>query len=106
MATGDENITKTTRIRGPQLEHNTDGGTSTSGPKARPPSRLDKARAKLSTLLIAGADSTTIEADLEAHRQLILKEVDELAAAKRLLEITRREYDRAHGFTPAGNDPS
>jgi hypothetical protein len=107
MATGDENVTKTTRTRGPQLERNADGGASASGPKAPPPpSQLEEARAKLSTPLTAGADPTTIEADLEAHRQLLLKQADELAAAKRQLEITRREYDHAHGFTPGGNDPS
>jgi hypothetical protein len=43
---------------------------------------------------------------LQAHRQLHLRQTDELAAAKRQLKITRREYDRAHGFTPAVNNPS
>nr|XP_051199093.1 uncharacterized protein LOC127312612 [Lolium perenne] len=107
MATGDENTTRTTRVRGPNLERNADGGGSGSGPKAPPPpSRLEEARAKLSTPLTAGADPTTIEADLEAHRQFLLKQAEEVAAAKRQLEITRREFDRAHGFTPAGNYPS
>jgi hypothetical protein len=100
MATGDEHVTKTTRVRGPNLERNIDGGASGSGPKAPPPpSRLDEARAKLSTPLTAGGDTTTIETDLEAHRQLLLKQADEVAAAKRRLEITRRELDRAHGCT-------
>ena len=107
MATGDENATRTTRTRGPHLERNADGGASASGPKAPPPpSRLEEARAKLSTPLTAGADPTTIGPDLEAHRQFLLKQAEEVAAAKRQLEITRREFDRAHGFTPAGNDPS
>jgi hypothetical protein len=106
MTTGDQNVTNTTRIRGPVLERNTDGGVSGSGPKAPPPpSRLDEAREKLSTLLIAGT-YPTIDADLEAHRLLLPKQAEEVAAAKRQLEITRREYDRAHGFTPAGNNPS
>ncbi|KAK1608310.1 hypothetical protein QYE76_031983 [Lolium multiflorum] len=69
-------------------------------------SRLDEVRAKLSSPLTAGADPTTVEKDLEAHRQLLLKQAEELAAAKRQLEINRREYDRAHGFTPAGDNPS
>jgi hypothetical protein len=73
MATGDENATRTTRTRGPHLERNTDGGGSTSGARAPPPaSQLDATRARLSTPLTAGADPTTIEADLEAHRQLLL----------------------------------
>ncbi|KAK1558230.1 hypothetical protein QYE76_018039 [Lolium multiflorum] len=54
----------------------------------------------------AGADPATIEKDLEAHRQLLLRQAEELAAAKRQLEINRREYDRAHGFTPGGDNPS
>ncbi|KAK1681290.1 hypothetical protein QYE76_042138 [Lolium multiflorum] len=107
MATGDENATKTTRTRGPTMERNAGGGASGSGPKEpAPPSRLDEVRAKLSTPLTTGPDPTTIEADLEAHRQLLLTQAKELAAAKRQLAITRREYDRAHGFTPAGNNPS
>ena len=71
----DENITKTTRNRGPALERNanTDGGASGSGlHPPPPPSRLEVARAKLSTPLTAGADPGTIEADLEAHRLLLL----------------------------------
>jgi hypothetical protein len=99
MATGEENITK--------LDANVNGGASASGPKPPPPpSRLDEARAKLSTPLTHGADPATIEADLEAHRVLLLKQAEEVAATKRQLEITRREYDRAHGFTLAGNNPS
>ncbi|KAK1692123.1 hypothetical protein QYE76_008820 [Lolium multiflorum] len=107
MATGDENTNRTTRVRGPHLERNADGGASASGPKAPPPpSRLEEARAKLRTPLTAGADPTTLEADLEAHRQFLPKQVEEVAAVKRQLEITRREFDRAHGLTPAGNNPS
>jgi hypothetical protein len=44
---------------------------------------MDEVRAKLSSPLTAGADATTIEADLEAHRQLLLQQAEELAAAKR-----------------------
>ncbi|KAK1677037.1 hypothetical protein QYE76_037885 [Lolium multiflorum] len=107
MTTGDENTTRATRVRGPNLERNADGSAAGSGPKAPPPpSRLDAARARLSTPLTAGADPTTIEADLEAHRQFLLKQAEEVAAAQRQLQITRREFDRAHGFTPAGNAPS
>ncbi|KAM0882594.1 hypothetical protein ACQ4PT_032203 [Festuca glaucescens] len=78
MATGD-NVTKNTRSRGPKLECNlnADGGASGSGPHPPPqPSRLEATRA------------------------------EEVAAAKRQLEITTREYNRAHVFTPARNDPS
>jgi hypothetical protein len=43
---------------------------------------------------------------LEQHRQLLLQQADKLAAAKRQLEITTREYNTAHGFTPAADGPS
>ncbi|KAK1670608.1 hypothetical protein QYE76_058767 [Lolium multiflorum] len=107
MATGDEQPTKSTRIRGPDLERHLTAGASGSGAKAPPPpSRLEEVRAKLSTPLTPGGDPTTIEADLEAHRQLLLKQTEELAAAKRQMEITQREYNRAHGLTPGGDGPS
>ncbi|KAK1642227.1 hypothetical protein QYE76_060032 [Lolium multiflorum] len=107
MMAGDELPTKNPRMRGPNLERNIDPNASGSGPKAPPPpSRLDAVRAKLSTPLTPGADPTAIEADLEAHRQLLLKQTEELAAAKRQMEITQREYNRAHGLTPGGDEPS
>ncbi|KAK1556165.1 hypothetical protein QYE76_016724 [Lolium multiflorum] len=107
MTTGNDAADKTTRIRGPALERNKDAGASASGAKAPPPpSRLDEVRAKLSTPLTPGADPTTIEKDLEEHRQLLLKQTEELAAAKRQWEISQREFNRAHGLTPAGDNPS
>ncbi|KAK1609497.1 hypothetical protein QYE76_033170 [Lolium multiflorum] len=100
-------IGKSTRIRGPVLEREAAAGASASGAKAPPPpSRLEEVRAKLSTPLTPGADPTTIEKDLEEHRQLLLKQTEELAAAKRQWEITQREFNRAHGLTPAGDNPS
>ncbi|KAK1608405.1 hypothetical protein QYE76_032078 [Lolium multiflorum] len=59
-----------------------------------------------STRIRAGADPSAIEKDLETHRQLLLMQAEELSAAKRQMEITQREYNRAHGFTPAGDNPS
>ncbi|KAK1601414.1 hypothetical protein QYE76_071998 [Lolium multiflorum] len=107
MATGDDAGGKSTRVRGPELERNKETGASASGAKAPPPpSRLDEVRAKLSTPLTPGADPTTIEKDLEEHRQLLLKQTEELAAAKRQWEISQREFNRAHGLTPAGDNPS
>ncbi|KAK1683387.1 hypothetical protein QYE76_044235 [Lolium multiflorum] len=108
MATGDDAGDKSTRVRGPELERtNRDAGASGSGPRApAPPSRLDEVRAKLSSPLTAGADPSSIEKDLETHRQLLLMQAEELSAAKRQMEITQREYNRAHGFTPAGDNPS
>ncbi|KAK1679976.1 hypothetical protein QYE76_040824 [Lolium multiflorum] len=100
-------IGKSTRIRGPVLEREAAAGASASGAKAPPPpSRLEEVRAKLSTPLTPGADPTTIEKDLEEHRQLLLKQTEELAAAKRQWEISQREFNRAHGLTPAGDNPS
>ncbi|KAK1602292.1 hypothetical protein QYE76_008141 [Lolium multiflorum] len=107
MMAGEELPTKNPRTRGPNLERNIDPNASGSGPKAPPPpSRLDEVRTKLSSPLTAGGDAATVEADLEAHRQLLLQQADELAAAKRQLAITQREYEHAHGFTPGGNNPS
>ncbi|KAK1612691.1 hypothetical protein QYE76_036364 [Lolium multiflorum] len=107
MMAGEELPTKNPRTRGPNLERNVDPNASGSGPKEPPPpSRLDEVRAKLSSPLTAGGDAATVEADLEAHRQLLLQQAEELAAAKRQLEITQREYEHAHGFTPGGNNPS
>ncbi|KAK1693925.1 hypothetical protein QYE76_010622 [Lolium multiflorum] len=107
MATGDDAGGKSTRIRGPVLEREAAAGASASGAKAPPPpSRLEEVRAKLSTPLTPGADPTTIEKDLEEHRQLLLKQTEELAAAKRQWEISQREFNRAHGLTPAGDNPS
>ncbi|KAK1681506.1 hypothetical protein QYE76_042354 [Lolium multiflorum] len=81
MASGDDAGDKTTRVRGPQLERTAAAGASGSGPKApAPPSRLDEVRAKLSSPLTAGADPSAIEADLETHRQLLLKQAEELSA--------------------------
>ncbi|KAK1647766.1 hypothetical protein QYE76_065571 [Lolium multiflorum] len=52
------------------------------------------------------ADAAAVEADLEAHRVLLLKQTEELAAAKRQWDITQREYNRAHGLSPGGDNPS
>ncbi|KAK1644429.1 hypothetical protein QYE76_062234 [Lolium multiflorum] len=88
---------KSTRVRGPELERtNRNAGASGSGPKApAPPSRLDEVWAKLSCPLTAGADPSSIEKDLEAHRQLLLKQAEELSAAKRQMEITQRVQPRS-----------
>ncbi|KAK1609712.1 hypothetical protein QYE76_033385 [Lolium multiflorum] len=109
MMAGEEFPSKSTRVRGPDLERHVGGHATTSGAKAPPPpSRLEQVRAKLSTPLTtgSGADAAAVEADLEAHRVLLLKQTEELAAAKRQWDITQREYNRAHGLTPAGDNPS
>jgi hypothetical protein len=77
MATGD-NATKSTRNRGPALERNAnananaDGTSCSDPPSPPPPSKLEAARAKLSTPITTGTDPSTLEADLEAHRLLLL----------------------------------
>ncbi|KAK1680935.1 hypothetical protein QYE76_041783 [Lolium multiflorum] len=107
MAAGDDAGAKYTRVRGPDLEHPAAAGASASGAKAPPPqSRLEEVRAKLRTPLTTGGDPSTVEADLEAHHQLLLKQTEELAAAKRQWEITQREYNRAHGLTPGDDNPT
>ncbi|KAK1682885.1 hypothetical protein QYE76_043733 [Lolium multiflorum] len=52
----------------------------------------------------AGADPTTIEKDLEEHRRLLLKQTEEPAAQSAVGD--QREFNRAHGLTPAGDNPS
>ncbi|KAK1646457.1 hypothetical protein QYE76_064262 [Lolium multiflorum] len=109
MMAGEEIPSKSTRVRGPDLERDVGGHASASGAKPPPPpSRLEQVRAMLSTPLTtgAGADAAAVEADLEAHRVLLLKQTEELAAAKRQWDITQREYNRAHGLTPGGDNPS
>ncbi|KAK1561437.1 hypothetical protein QYE76_018567, partial [Lolium multiflorum] len=39
-------------------------------------------------------------------RRTATKQTEELAAAKRQWEISQREFNRAHGLTPAGDNPS
>ncbi|KAK1649163.1 hypothetical protein QYE76_066968 [Lolium multiflorum] len=107
MTTDDDAGAKSARVRGPVLEREAAAGASASGAKAPPPpSRLDEVWAKLSSPLTAGADPSAIEKDLETHRTLLLMQAEELSATKRQMEITQREYNRAHGFTPAGDNPS
>ena len=43
---------------------------------------------------------------MEQRRQDLLKEALELSEEKRQLEMTLREYDQAHEFTPAATGPS
>jgi hypothetical protein len=73
MDTGD-NATKSARNRCPVLERNTnaDGTSGSAPPPPPPPSKLEAARAKLSTPITTGTDPSTLEADLEAHRLLLL----------------------------------
>ncbi|KAK1668543.1 hypothetical protein QYE76_056702 [Lolium multiflorum] len=106
MMAGEELPTKNPRTRGPNLERNIDPNASSSGAKAPPPpSRLDEVRAKLSTPLTLAPTpppSRRIWSAPPAPPQAN----EELAAAKRQMEITQREYNRAHGLTPGGDGPS
>jgi hypothetical protein len=69
----------------------------------------DPLLATLQTLrapIVPNADPAAAAAELEASRKLLFTEAKELATAQRQLEAVRREYNTAHGLTPAGIEPS
>jgi hypothetical protein len=88
----------------PPLERTTYGaGTSSQVPVA---GILEIVVQNLGTPIDLSVDPATAASELEATRQCILEEALEVAAAKRQLETTLREYNSAHGLTPANDQPS
>ncbi|KAK1695823.1 hypothetical protein QYE76_012520 [Lolium multiflorum] len=97
---------KSTRVRGPRVGAHQQGFRRRSGPRApAPPSRLDEVQAKLSSPLTAGADPSSIEKDLETHRQLLL-----MQRKNCLLQSGRWRSPSASTTaltaSPAGDNPS
>jgi hypothetical protein len=55
--------------------------------------------------VVATADLAMTQDELEAQRQQILQEANEIIHARQELDITFREYNIAHGFTLVNNEP-
>ena len=52
------------------------------------------------------ADTVLTQAQLEEQRQSILQEAIEVARVRQEFDISLREYNKAHGFTPVAKGPS
>ncbi|KAK1664494.1 hypothetical protein QYE76_052653 [Lolium multiflorum] len=93
-------------MRRPALERNKDAGASASGAKAPPPpSRLDGRGQAEPPALTHGADPAPSKDTEEPPSAPPPGKRKKLAAAG-AVEITQREYNRAHGLTPGGDNPS
>jgi hypothetical protein len=73
-----------------------------------PPERdvLDAAITDLHAPLDISADPVKVSEDLERTRLNLLKEVVDIDDTRGCVLSTINEYNVAHGFTPAGDDPS
>ena len=98
---------KSSRIRGPVLER-TGGFGAEAGPSEALPkqSRIEKAIESLNKAYVSGADVQLSHDQLEARRLYVLEEAEKVAAAKRELDRSLREYHSAHGLTPVSKQPS
>ena len=85
---------KSARLSKPPLEK--DVGASAAAAKACP---LQAAIEKLTVPVASTAVPALTAAELEERCLHILREAEEVARAKQVLNISQREYDRAHGFT-------
>jgi len=92
---------KATRSRGPPLERteNLAGGAGTTADPATP-TVLQAAIDRLKAPVDADAGIALTQAQLQEQRQDILQEAIEVAKVRQEFDITLREYNRAHGFTP------
>ena len=85
-------------------ERGVDEVRTSAPPQPRNP--VEDAIDRLLTPVNLGDNPEEAEANFTMERQILLQEAMELAAARKQLEITRREYDHAHGLTPATAEPS
>ena len=70
------------------------------------PSPLQNVFEKLATPVVPSADAALTQAELEEQRESILLEAIEVARIRQELDISMREYNSAHGFTPVANPVS
>ena len=70
------------------------------------PSPLQDTIEKLATPIAPSADAALAQAQLEEQRQSILQEAIEVARVRQEFDISLREYNKAHGFTPVANHTS
>jgi hypothetical protein len=83
---------------------NLNGGVGTSS--ASPTLTLHQAAInKLAMPVVINANLAMTQ-ELEEQRQQILQEANEIVRARQELDITFREYNIAHCFTPVNNEPS
>ena len=99
--------TKSTRMGRPPLEK-PENRTAPAGASAVPvvPSPLQDVIEKLATPVATGIDAALAQAELEEQRKNILLEAREVARIRQELDISMREYNSAHGFTPVANPVS
>ena len=70
------------------------------------PSPLQDAIEKLATPVASSAGAALTQAELEVQRKNILLEAREVARVRQEFDISMREYNSAHGFTPVANPVS
>ena len=100
--------TRSTRTARPPLERpqNRMAQAGTSGVPVTP-SPLQDVIEKLATPVAPSADAALTQVELEEQRQSILLEAREVARRVRQeFDISMREYNSAHGFTPVANPVS
>ena len=61
---------------------------------------------KLTTLVAPGADAALAQAEQDEQRKNVLLEAMEVARVRQEFDISLREYNIAHGFTPVANPGS
>src|SRR5664279_826167 len=98
---------KSTRPGRPPLERaeNLSGQAGTSSVPVRP-NPLQETIEKLAMTVVPSADAALTQTQLEEQRQYILQEAIEVARVRQEFDISLREYNKAHGFTPVANHPS
>ena len=82
---------------------NVEASTSQAQPRPPPYEALIE---ELPVPVTTGVDTHLAEAELEQRRKDLLEQARELSEQKRQFDITLREYNTAHDFTPARDAPS
>ena len=92
---------KSTRTRGPVLER-VGAYPDEAGPSDPPPrpSRLEATIENLNQAYVPGADVLLCAQQVEEQRLFVLEEAQKVAAQKRELERSQREYASANGLAP------
>ena len=98
---------RTTRSARPPLER-AENLAGQAGPSNTPvrPNPLRATIEKLAVPVVSSTDVVLTQIQLEEQRQYILQEAIEVARIRQEFDISLREYNIAHGFTPVANNPS
>ena len=99
--------TRATRSARPPMEkpENIARQAGTSNMPVRP-NPLRETIEKLAVPVVSSTDVVLTQTQLEEQRQYILQEAIEVARVRQEFDISLREYNIAHGFTPVANHPS